>query len=127
MRRMDPAMTKRAAVLGLCLICAGCVSTRSLKNWTPTDSGVADSYHACLLQAQQPSSSAFLGGSPYGVFGSAESTMRTNKEILCSCMRTKGYTLRSPTTPEVVVDTALLPLWIPFLLIGGAADFWCPG
>lgn len=106
---------------------SGCVSTRSPQNWTPQNGAVSGSYHECLLQAQQPSSSAFVGGSRYGVYGRADASAKTNKELLCSCMGSKGYALRRATTTEVVVGLSLSPVWVPFSLLGTAEEYWCPG
>lgn len=129
MRRWTKQL-KTILVLAPCVF-SGCVSTltaqnQSAQNWNPQDYDLTGAYYQCLLQAQQASSSTLVSEVQYGVYGSSAAPPKTDTTLLCSCMASKGYKLRSPTTSEVIVDTILAPEWVPYALFGIGENYYCP-
>jgi len=138
MKQIGPgfAMGRWAKLLKTILVLApcafsDCVSTQtaqnhSAQNWNPQDYEVTSAYYQCLVEAQHSSASTVVSEVQYGMYGSSATPPKTDTTLLCSCMASKGYTLRSPTTSEVVVDTVLAPEWVPYAWFGIGENHYCP-
>ena len=111
---MGSVNTKRLLVLvAVPVIVTGCVSVENPRNWQPQDSSTDSAYYDCLREAQQGVASASFGASRGGAYGSARSSAKTNDDLLCACMASKGFSLRKPTTTETVLGVAFSPVWVP--------------
>ena len=89
---------------------AGCVSNDSAGNYLPRSHARDKAFHKCLKEAQQIHSSGGIFVGSGGGFGSTNTSVETNHQLLCSCMSSEGYHLREPDLSDVVVSTVLLPI-----------------
>ena len=97
------------SALVVLLLTAGCVAPRNVNNWQPQDGSANSAYYECFRQAQQSYATALATGTD----DSATVSTDTNDDMLCACMRGKGYALRNATTTEMVVGVVTSPIWIP--------------
>ena len=114
-------LLRAALVSTIIMSLTGCgVSRANQKNWTPDYSNKNTHFYNCLRESQGFQSSANISGN----YGSAQSGQKTNKEMLSSCMISKGYQLRKTTKNENIITIITLPLSIPLILLGGDRDFY---
>ena len=104
-------MIRIIPILIFALLSSACVTIDNSGNWRPHDSGTNSSFYTCLQQAQQGHSEASLL--------SGSSGMKTNCQLLGSCMRAQGYQRRREPAWEMVTDVILSPIYF-ISMMGGA-------
>jgi hypothetical protein len=108
-------------VVGPILI-TGCVAVENPGNWQPQDVSTRIIYYECFKEAQQAVASGGFGVGAGAAYGSARASMKTNDDLLCACMASKGYTLRKANTTETVLGVAFAPVWVPVSAIAAIGE-----
>jgi hypothetical protein len=117
------------AVVITALFTTGCVSVNDPANWRPYDTALNAKYYGCFRDAQQgySRSRAGIAFSQSGGGGSATSSsgVKTNYDMLKSCMQAQGYQKRDATTTETVLGWTLSPVWVPLCIVGLVGGINC--
>ena len=81
----------RIMAIVLAALLSGCAPAGTWIKPDFTQKAFATDRYACLREAQQPVSSAYIG--PYG--GSAQQGVAVNEAIYGACMNARGYSWRA--------------------------------
>jgi len=98
-------------------------------DYRPQTLATSRTYYQCLQDAQQPYAGGRFAAGGGTAYGAMSSGVVTSSELVCACMGAHGYTLRRATGGEVAVDAVLLPIEVPFALLGAQGsliDGACP-